>query len=55
MPVYLFIGRIMWYKGLRLLADGLAKLRAAGRDFRMVFIGDGQDRPEGRYHRLAIN
>ena len=45
-PVYLFIGRIMWYKGLRLLADGLAKLRAAGRDFRMVFIGDGQDRPE---------
>jgi len=43
-PVYLFVGRIMWYKGLRLILGGLAKLRAAGRDFRMVFIGDGQDR-----------
>jgi 1,2-diacylglycerol 3-alpha-glucosyltransferase len=45
-PVYLFVGRIMWYKGLRLILDGLSMLRAAGRDFRMVFIGDGQDRPD---------
>lgn len=42
-PVFLFVGRIMWYKGLRIILDALAKLKAAGKDFRMVFIGGGQD------------
>ena len=45
-PVYLFLGRMMWYKGLRLILDGLRRLRDAGRDFCMVFVGDGQDRAE---------
>ena len=45
-PVYLFVGRLMWYKGLRLLLDGLRRAADAGRDFRMVFVGDGQDRAE---------
>lgn len=42
-PVYLFVGRIMNYKGLPLIIRALAQLDAAGRDFRMVFIGDGRD------------
>lgn len=42
-PVYLFVGRIMWYKGLRLLLDALARLHAHGQDFRMVFVGQGGD------------
>ena len=45
-PVYLFLGRIMWYKGLRLILDGLKIVKDAGQDFRMVFVGDGMDRPE---------
>ncbi len=45
-PVYLFLGRMMWYKGLRIILDGLARVKAAGRDFRMVFVGDGHDRAE---------
>ena len=45
-PVYLFLGRMMWYKGLRLILDALARVKAAGRDFRMVFVGDGHDRAE---------
>ena len=45
-PVYLFLGRMMWYKGLRLILDGLRQVRAAGQDFRMVFVGDGQDKAE---------
>ena len=45
-PVYLFLGRIMWYKGLRLILDGLKLVKDAGQDFRMVFVGDGMDRPE---------
>ncbi len=46
LPVYLFVGRMLWYKGQKLILDALAKLRAEGKDFRMVFIGDGEDRPE---------
>ena len=42
-PVYLFVGRIMWYKGLRITLDALAMRKAAGQDFRMVFVGGGGD------------
>ena len=42
-PVYLYVGRMMWYKGIRIILDALAK---CSHDFRMVFIGDGTDRQE---------
>ena len=42
-PVFLFVGRMMWYKGLRITLDALAMLLAKGKDFRMVFIGSGAD------------
>lgn len=42
-PVYLFVGRIMWYKGLRIILDALATLDQEKRDFRMVFVGGGGD------------
>ena len=45
-PVFLFLGRMMWYKGLRIILDGLKRYCEEGRDFRMVFVGDGQDRAE---------
>lgn len=45
-PVYLFVGRMMWYKGLQIIIDALARLRTRGKPFRMVFIGDGQHRTE---------
>ena len=45
-PVYLFVGRMMWYKGLRIIVDALAKQHSQAKDFRMVFIGDGDDREE---------
>jgi 1,2-diacylglycerol 3-alpha-glucosyltransferase len=45
-PIFLFVGRIMWYKGLRLLLDGLSLLEKAGFAFRMVFVGDGADKKE---------
>ncbi len=55
-PVYLFVGRLMTYKGLPLLLDALGALRAKGRDFRMVFIGKGPDRAllENRAAALGI-
>lgn len=45
-PIYLFVGRMMWYKGLRIVVDALSILHAAQKDFRMVFVGDGDDREE---------
>lgn len=45
-PVYLFVGRMMWYKGLKIIMDALTTLQTRKQDFRMVFIGDGEDRKE---------
>ena len=43
-PVLLFVGRLMTYKGLPLILDALKMLSDAGQDFRMVFVGKGPDR-----------
>ena len=42
-PVFLFVGRMMTYKGLPLILDALKLLSDRGKDFRMVFIGKGPD------------
>lgn len=42
-PIFLFVGRIMKYKGLPLIIDALSMLDKDGVDFRMVFIGGGTD------------
>lgn len=45
-PVYLFVGRLMWYKGIKLILDALAGVKAQGSDFRMLFVGDGMEREQ---------
>lgn len=45
-PVFLFVGRMMWYKNIRLILDTLAILHNNGMDFRAFFVGDGYDLPE---------
>ena len=45
-PVFLFVGRIVKYKGLPLILDALAKLSQDGVDFRMVLVGSGPDEKE---------
>ena len=47
-PLFLFVGRLMWYKGLHIILDALRALRGSGQDFRMVFIGAGGDEKEVR-------
>jgi len=42
-PVFLFVGRLMWYKGLKIILDALAALKSRQLNFRMVFIGKGGD------------
>ena len=43
-PVFLYVGRMMTYKGLPLLLDALKLLAESGQDFRMVFVGKGPDK-----------
>lgn len=56
-PVYLFVGRIMWYKGLRMILDAMAKLKASGKNFRMVLVGSGADFEEvsAYVHTLGLD
>ena len=56
-PVFLFVGRLMWYKGIRIILDALAALKSNGMAFRMVFIGDGADRTgiESYTHELQLD
>lgn len=46
MSVFLYVGRMMWYKGLRISLDGLKAAKDAGEKFRFVLVGVGGDRPE---------
>ena len=45
-PVFLFVGRMIFYKGQRLILEALEGLHSQGVDFRMVFVGAGEDLPE---------
>ena len=45
-PVFLFVGRMMWYKGVRIILDALAMAERAGYDYRLVMVGDGAELEE---------
>lgn len=45
-PVFLFVGRMMWYKGVRISIDAIRLARTQGYNCKMLFVGEGQDRPE---------
>ncbi len=47
-PVFLFVGRMEWYKNQRIILDALKKLKATGRPFRMLFVGKGTEMEEIR-------
>lgn len=42
-PLFLFVGRLFWYKGFRVMLDSLKILNEHGIDFRMMVVGDGGD------------
>ncbi len=42
-PVFLFVGRLMWYKGFKITLDALKVIKDAGASFHMVIVGDGGD------------
>ncbi len=42
-PVFLFVGRMMWYKGIRIILEGLYAAKSRGARFKMIFVGGGTD------------
>lgn len=46
--VFLFVGRMMWYKGVKLSLDGLREARKEGCRFKMLLVGDGPTVPTWR-------
>lgn len=46
LPVFLFVGRMMWYKGFKITLDALKTVKDSGLGFHMVFVGDGSDAME---------
>ncbi len=53
-PVFLFVGRCCWYKGLRITLDALRELKSTGKDFRFVCVGDGLDYQEIKAYAKTV-
>ncbi|MCR5744146.1 MAG: glycosyltransferase [Lachnospiraceae bacterium] len=45
-PLFLFVGRIISYKGIPIIIDACRKLADDGQDFRLVIVGKGPDEEE---------
>ena len=52
--VFLFVGRMMWYKNTRLILDTLKILKAKGVPFRTFMVGDGYDAPQIRKYAAEL-
>lgn len=42
-PVLIFVGRMMWYKNIKIILDSCKILEGMGRDFRLLMVGMGPD------------
>ena len=54
-PILLFVGRMMWYKNIKLILDVYKKLIDAGIKFTGIFVGDGPDRSAIEHYAKTIN
>lgn len=42
-PIFLYTGRMIWYKNIELILDACAKLKRDGKVFRLIMLGFGAD------------
>lgn len=42
-PIFLYCGRMIWYKNIKLILDACSKLKRDGKDFRLIMLGFGAD------------
>lgn len=50
MPVFLYSGRMIWYKNIKLIIDACAKLKRDGKNFRLIMLGFGADENAIKLH-----
>lgn len=43
MPIFIYTGRMIWYKNIKLLLDACKALKDNGNDFRLIMLGFGAD------------
>lgn len=44
--VFMYCGRMQWYKNIKLIIDALLKVKEAGIRFKMIFVGSGPEQEE---------
>lgn len=42
-PVFIYSGRMIWYKNIRLILDACSKLKRDGKEFKLIMLGFGAD------------
>lgn len=52
---FLYVGRMMWYKGIKITLDALKISKDQGRNFKMIFVGDGLDAEAIRNYAKELN
>ena len=52
--VFLFVGRMAWYKNLKIILDALKIVKDNGIDFKMLFVGGGFDLDEVKAYAEKI-
>ncbi len=55
--VFLYCGRMLWYKNLKIIIDALKTVKETGIKFKMLMVGDGPDRAliEQYSHRQGLD
>ncbi|MDO4198799.1 MAG: glycosyltransferase [Erysipelotrichaceae bacterium] len=53
-PTYLFVGRMYWYKGLKIILDALKKKKEAGQKFQFLGVGSGRELEEIKQYSIDL-
>lgn len=51
---YLFVGRMKWYKGIKIILDALKMLDNNHKDFQMVFVGNGENFDDIQHYAKSL-
>jgi glycosyltransferase involved in cell wall biosynthesis len=49
-PIFLYSGRMIWYKNIQLIIDACAKLKQDGKEFKLIMLGFGADENDIKRH-----
>ncbi len=51
-PVFIYIGRMIWYKNIKLILDACAKIKNDGKQFKLIMVGFGADENAIKHYAL---